>query len=227
MIKITIDLFGRSFEAEVHGLRGQRRYKVFGSITNPEAEELGLSRVTAWRSRRDGHFWLNYHSKEDNSTGRALTLEEAGEVIRCAEIGARLALRTYGVHNLYKEIRPFDMDDLVQEGVERLIRNSGRPEFTEVSWRIGLAKVASLDFIRNVCLRGRSPASPEELPDIVADYDDLEVVEDRSLVAQIRAHVVLNYGFEAWDQIWSWASSTTQQPSTEVAALIRKVIFNA
>ena len=225
MQKIQLSLFGRSYEAEVHGLRGQRRYKVFGTISNTEAVVLGLSRITAWRSRRDGYFWLNYHEKEDNSSARGLSSEEVNELVRCARIGVRLALRSYGVIRL-TELRPFELEDLVQEACEGLLRNSGRLEFQDEGWRIVTAKHAAMMFLRSSSFRGRSAGDPEVVFAECVTTDDLDTVEHRSLVAQIRAHVVLHHGFEAWDRMWSWACTTEEQLPSEVAALIREVIFD-
>jgi hypothetical protein len=222
MLKQTIELFGRTLAAEVHGLKGERRIKVLGSLTNAEAAELGLSRITAWRSRRDGFFWLNSRGREDNS--RTLSAEEAIEVVRCARIGAALAWRSMAMR-WEREMRPFEFGDLLQEAAEWLVRSSARAEFENEAWRIASAKTAAMRFLDDTVFARRRRA------DVVEDESfwsliDLPVEEGTQtlqIAHQVKEYMLLRYGNEVWDRVWSWANGVTPEPPAELADVLKGV----
>lgn len=224
-----IELFGATVEAETHGNKGQRRAKVFTSITNAQAEELGLSRITAWRSRRDGFFWLNYHMKEDNSTSNPLSDEEIDELMRCAKIGAKLALRVYNLR--MDRLWPYSFEDLIQVAAEKLYSQSGHEDYAVEAWRIIAAKNRALCFIRDqVFNRIGSSAVFDTVVKTIASEDldtDLEAVGERaSLVLQIRSYVLNELGYEAWQIIWTWARSN-DEITEEVKMLIQQIVTSS
>lgn len=217
--------------------REPRRRKVYGKLTNEEAARLGLSRITAWRSRQRGWYWINYHERETAYVVDSLSSEMVEAILEDARIGTFWALSAFNVP--LRKIGVYDITDLFQEAAEKLVRLAGHPKAVHPAWRRVAAKNAVIGFIRanmkHLLKFGEGAVRIDLLPS--ADFFDSVrlqaeherftpeyIAELKSLREQIRKHVIAHHGEEAWEALWGWACSGEPEPSEEVATLIKCVV---
>jgi hypothetical protein len=125
-------------------------------------EKYGCSRITLWRIRSGRQDWYcpDYHKAEETIDAGVAGLE-AEEIIRCAKVGTRMALRELMDGTAYGRIEtflaPLTLEDVESDAIYRLLRLTGHPDFTAPRWRIAVARnAARASIIRNVARARRS-----------------------------------------------------------------------
>lgn len=126
-------------------------------------EKFGVSRTTAWRAKKQGWLFKNYHERLvlwDSDWAEA----HVEEIRASAKTGARFALAM--LSKTVSEIQPFEFDDLVSCAYVKLMELSGHPDREIPRWRDAVAKNAALDFIKTQVISAGKVFSDEE-------YDEL------------------------------------------------------
>lgn len=108
-------------------------------------ERFKVSRTTAWRAKKQGWLFKNYHEKTIIPDISWATAHEA-ELRQSAKEGAQIALARLG--RSYSELKPFNFEDLVAEGYVRLVELSGNPDRESKFWRNTVARNVVFDFVK-------------------------------------------------------------------------------
>lgn len=210
-----------------------------------------IARSCAWRAKKRGYFCRGYHTRgwgekpsrwlrpkpQRNPKGagrKSHALPEGNlpagvseqEILRDARIAAFKALRA--TDRLVILLRG-GLEDVVQESVLALLRETAQPEFVVRKWRIKAAYHAALDFLfrKNFVHINRELTSVSNAEGEFADALDVlpdpprdqRFGDNRIFLAELR----LILGEEKWTRLWAWAESSRNNPPGDVADIIRQI----
>lgn len=131
-------------------------------------KQWGVSSATAWRAKKRGWLCPNYRKREiriDSAWAEA----HIEEIQKSARIGAlqavKLFARSTGLSSA-RVIFPFELDDIVQVGILRLLELSGDDQNRgSPYWRSKVAFNAASDFIKVQCINKGKRQVPLEIDD--------------------------------------------------------------
>lgn len=132
--------------------------RVYKSLTNEEAAQMGLSRITAWRSRKNGwycdagptvrkraaHIRQPSRRTINQKPITELTPEDWQNILDAAQTGVRKFMNSRGLQSY--NLAPFSKDDLISESILRLVELSGNPNFQYGGWKVKVAFYTAMSF---------------------------------------------------------------------------------
>lgn len=103
-------------------------------------EKTGLDRATYYRARKRGYFYIGYHDKEINAKPGNVDIGIVTKVVRKA---------VNAIAKLY-EVDSFTRNDMVQEGILRVLELSGHPKINHVGFMYMVALNAARTFLQKL-----------------------------------------------------------------------------
>ena len=119
---------------------GRKKIEYKGETVGELMRKYGISRATAFRARRRGYFWVNYHVREINVDMREFPVENA---IRIAK-----AVFCKHFYDWWEE-----KEDLIQEALLRMLETSGVSKDGYFMWRVAMN--AMYGYVKSFLLKGR------------------------------------------------------------------------
>lgn len=119
--------------------------------------KFNVSRTTAWRIRKRGYVNLNYRTRilEPDLTWNRANEENILESAKKGVVSIIARMAKLSGQSVEEFLRPYNIEDAIQEGALRIMEISGNQDRDSENWRIAVAKIGACKFLERMVKKAR------------------------------------------------------------------------